>query len=255
MGVTSLSRKGVDFSGRTHARERVRSAIGVVLVHAAIAYALIAGLAYRYVLPSSDELAVFDVAEVPPPEPIEPVAEPRTPEREGAAAPPNVRARPTAIVAPPQRIRIEVAQQVGAAPVAGQGTDRSAGASPMVGPGSGAGGAGSGLGSGGAGSGTGGGGVATRARLIRGRIDDDDYPRAAYRERVAGTVTARLAIGDDGRVTNCTVTRSSGHSELDETTCRLILQRFRYAPARGADGKAVPSETGWRQTWWLEPRR
>jgi protein TonB len=247
--------RGGDRSDRIRTRERIRSVIGVVLIHVVIIYGLVAGLAYRFVLPPSDELAVFDVADVPPPPPVEPVAKASAPEREGAAAPANRRARPTPIVVPPPRIRIEVAQQVGAAPVAGQGADRSAGAAPLPGPGTGAGGSGSGLGSGGAGSGTGGGGIATRARLIRGRIDDDDYPRDAYRERAGGTVTARLAIGADGRVTDCTVTRSSGRAELDETTCRLIRQRFRYAPARDAAGKAVPSESGWRQTWWLEPRR
>ena len=59
-------------------------------------------------------------------------------------------------------------------------------------------------------------------------------------------------IGADGRVKQCTVIQSSGHADLDATTCRLIKQRFRYRPARDARGNAVPDVKGWKQTWWLE---
>jgi len=234
-------------------RKRLRSLFGVATIHLLIAWGLIAGLGYRFALPGSDELKTFDVIEPPPPA-QEPVP-PRAPTPQGAAAAPNRRAEPTPIAAPTPRIRIEVAEQVGAAPIAGAGSDPSAGDATLPGPGTGAGGTGSGLGPGGAGSGPGGGGIASPARLIRGDIDDDDYPRAAYRARIGGIVTARLSIAADGRVAECRVSRSSGNPELDETTCRLIRQRFRYAPARDRDGNAVPSETGWRQTWWLEPRR
>lgn len=234
---------------------RTRPLVGVTLVHLLLAWALIAGLGYRFVAPRSDELKTFDVVETPPPPPAQQPVPPRSSAPEGAAAP-NLKAEPAPMMAaPPPRIRIEVAQQVGAAPIAGAGADPSAGASAVPGPGTGAGGTGSGLGSGGLGSGTGAGGIAVRARLISGEIDDDDYPRAAYRARISGTVTARLSVGVDGRITECNVSHSSGNAELDETTCRLIRQRFRYAPARDRDGHAVPSETGWRQTWWLEPRR
>ena len=258
MPVASLSlpqRSARPWPARRDAyRDRARSLFGVVLVHAVLAYALIAGLGYRFALPDSDELKTFDViAEVPPP-PAEEPAQPRVQAPEGAAAPPNRKAEPAPVVAPAPRIRIEVAQQVGAAPVAGSGADADAGAAALPGPGTGAGGAGAGLGSGNRGSGAGDGAIATRARLLRGRIDDGDYPRTAYRARIGGTVIARLRIAADGRVGDCTVTRSSGNAALDETTCRLIRQRFRYEPARDAAGNAVSSETGWRQTWWLEGR-
>ena len=241
-------------------RERLWSALGAAAVHALIAYALIVGLAFKFVPPSTEELKTFDVIETPPPPPVEPPAappRPRVSEPEAAAAPPNLPALPSPIVVPKPKIRLEVAQRVGAAPVAGPANATSAGASPLPGPGTGAGGTGTGLGSGGAGSGTGtgGGGIATRARLIGGSIEDRDYPRGAYHEQIGGVVVTRLAIGADGRVTRCTVNRSSGNRELDETTCRLIEQRFRFAPARDAAGRAVASEFGWRQTWWLEGRR
>ena len=236
-------------------RDRLRSAIGVAAVHALLGYALVAGLGVTWPIAIAEPLKLFNVAvEPPPPEIAQPAPQVKADRPQGAAAPPNLEARPKPIVAPTPRIRLEVAQQIGAAPIAGEGPDASAGASPVAGPGTGAGGAGTGTGSGGAGTGTGSGGIAVRARHIRGRIDDGDYPRTAYRERIAGSVTARLTVATDGRVTRCVVTRSSGHAELDATTCRLIERRFRYEPARNAAGTAVVSEVGWRQSWWLEPR-
>ena len=65
-------------------------------------------------------------------------------------------------------------------------------------------------------------------------------------------MVARLNVGANGRVTSCSVTRSSGNSALDETTCRLIQQRFRFDPATDSQGRPIPSVTGWQQRWWLE---
>lgn len=262
MGAVSLFLPDWDETFRPSRGEgqgrRARSALAAALVHALLGYALVAGLGYPPILAVDEPLKLFDVLPepVPPPAAAEAPAPRVRPDRpEGAAAPPNLEARPKPIVAPTPRIRIEIAEQLGAAPIAGTGPDSSAGASAMSGPGTGAGGAGSGTGSGGAGRGTGsGGGIAAPARHVAGRLHDPDYPRGAYRDRVEGEVTARLTVGADGRVTRCVVTRSSGHAELDSATCRLIERRFRYEPARNADGDPVVSEVGWRQSWWLEPR-
>jgi protein TonB len=51
----------------------------------------------------------------------------------------------------------------------------------------------------------------------------------------------RFLVHTDGRPRDCVVTRSSGNPVLDETTCRLIEQRFRYRPARDASGNPQPS--------------
>jgi protein TonB len=134
------------------------------------------------------------------------------------------------------------------------GTDATAGAATGDGPGTGAGGFGAGAGSGGRGSGTGG-GAAVRAERISGRLSGDtDYPASARRAGVEGSVSVRFVVGTDGRVGGCRVTRSSGHAELDSTTCRLIEERFRYRPARDADGRPV-QETVSRTFDWLLPFR
>jgi protein TonB len=68
-------------------------------------------------------------------------------------------------------------------------------------------------------------------------------------------VQAHFEVGVDGRVSDCRVVRSSGNAELDATTCRLIERRFRYAPARDAQGRAVPDVAGWEEEWWIGKRR
>lgn len=233
-----------------HRRDRARAAIAVTVVHAVLGYALITGLALDIARGAEDSLKLFDV---PAPRPVE-IAVPartRSSEREGAAAPPNLRASPTPVVAPAPVIVIPAPPFV-AAPVAGPGTDSTAGAAETAGPGTGGGGAGAGLGSGRFGSGTGGGGGAvSRARRIAGTIVNADYPRAAGKAGAEGTVIARLAIGTDGRVHGCTVTASSGSAELDATTCRLARKRFRYAPARDTAGDPVADVAGWKQVWWI----
>lgn len=233
-------------------QDRIRAAIGVAAFHALLGYALVTGLGYHVVSATSERLTLFDVApEPPPPPPLVPAkVESKAPE--GAASPANLQAAPAPVVAPPPIVQLEAPPPIVAAPVASTGNDSSAGASDRPGPGTGAGGEGTGLGSGGEGDGIGSGGVVTAAQWVSGRIRNSDYPREAWNARAGGEVIARLEVGADGRVKQCTVIQSSGHADLDATTCRLIKQRFRYRPARDARGNAVPDVKGWKQTWWLE---
>ena len=235
------------------APERLKSAAAVALLHVALGYAFITGLGVDMIRESAEQLKLIDISEPPPPPPVEaPVpAKARSQAEEGAAAPENLKARPTEIVALPPQIVVPTVPPIVAAPVPGAGSESDAGASDRPGPGTGAGGTGTGTGRGGSGSGTGA-GLGGEARLVRGRIVHADYPRAAVRARAEGTVVARLNVGANGRVTSCSVTRSSGNSALDETTCRLIQQRFRFDPATDSQGRPIPSVTGWQQRWWLE---
>ncbi len=243
-------------SSRETNRDRIRSAIGVAACHLLLGYALITGLAPGAAVRAGEALKLFDVAAEPPPQPYaRPSPDRAAPDPEGAASPPNLAARATPVVAPPPKIPLDLPSPVTAAPVAGPGADPSAGAADRPGPGSGGGGLGTGTGSGLAGGGPGGGGgLAARARLIAGRILDSDYPHAASRARIGGTVTVRFTVGRDGRPAGCAVMRSSGNADLDAATCRLIERRFVYRPARDSEGRPVPDTLGWKQTWWQEPR-
>ena len=235
-------------------RRRTATAAGVAVLHVAVFYLLTIGSVVQVPLPD-EAVMVFDVpavAPAPPEDEIE-LPEVRAPELEGAASAANLVAKPKPIVAPPPKIPVENPPPIVAAPVAATGTEASAGSADVPGPGTGGGGEGTGLGTGLEGGGTGGGG--SRTRWLKGRIKNSDYPRAAAEAEVGGTVVVHFDVGTDGRVGNCRVVSSSGNADLDRTTCRLIEKRFRYRPATDAAGRAVPDVAGWKQDWWLEPRR
>ena len=82
-------------------------------------------------------------------------------------------------------------------------------------------------------------------------FSDEDYPAAALRAEEQGTVGFRLDVGADGRVTNCSITSTSGSASLDSTTCRLLRSRARFNPARDSNGNATTDSTYGRITWRL----
>jgi len=229
-------------------RDRLTAGAGAVLLEAALGYALITGLHVVRGLPAPDALQVIGIVPTPPPPPPKPKPppKPRTRSPEGAASPPNLKATPTEIVRPPPPpIVFPPPPPIAAAPIAGIGAAPSAGAAPVPGPGTGAGGEGNGTGSGTGGNGTGAGGGAGRGtppRQIHGRIKDKDYPESAKAAGAQGVVWVRFTVMVDGRAANCRVLRSSGNAAIDETTCRLIQERFRYKPAKDERGRPVQAD-------------
>jgi protein TonB len=233
--------------------DRIAAVAGSALLQAVLGYALIVGLAPGLPRRVNDALQVFDILPAaPPPSRPKVVTRPkRAPKHAGAASPPNLRAKPAEIVVPPPIVPLVVPPPVIAAPKAGLGAAPSAGAAAVRGPGTGSGGQGAGSGSGGAGNGEGG-GAAEPARWRKGRIRDSDYPAQAAREGMQGSLLTRYAIGTDGRVTGCAVIASSGNAMLDQTTCRLVMERYRYYPARDAQGRTVPDSVTEDHTWELD---
>jgi protein TonB len=228
-------------------RDRLKSAGGVGLLHALIGYVLLTGLGYRPSDAVPAALKLFTVHEEPPPPPAEPArpdvekktrkAKPK--DAEGAASPANLRNTPPEIVAPKPEIPLPVPPPIPTAPAAGQGSAMAAGAAMVPGHGTGGGG---------------GGGMGSRARWLSGSIDSSDYPDSAYRARRGGTVHLRFTVAPTGRISDCTVTRSSGSRELDSVTCRLILRRFRYRPARNAEGRPIASTVVGEHVWEVAPQ-
>jgi protein TonB len=245
-------------------RERAASAAAVALIHALFLYLLLTGLGFDAAVAGKEAMKMFDVFEEvpppavrPPPEKVEKSQRAKPKDPEGAAAPPNLKDTPTQIMAPNPQILIPVPPPITAAPAAGQGNAPAAGAAEVPGPGTGRGGQGTGLGSGTQGTGTGGGGGGigrgSPARQIAGDITPDDYPDSAFRARVSGTVHLRFVVAPSGRVSECAVTRSSGSAALDSTTCRLILGRFRYRPARDGAGRPIASVIRGEHVWEVGP--
>jgi len=72
----------------------------------------------------------------------------------------------------------------------------------------------------------------------------DDYPRAALREEAEGIIRFRVAVLPNGRVGDCTITASSGHARLDDTSCRILRARVRYTPARPG-APVAGADLGW----------
>jgi len=184
----------------------------------------------------------------PPPPPPPPRSRPRRPAHaaSGRAAPPHARAHATPVVAPavPPLKPVPVV----AAKFAGTGTQSAQGAA-LAGQGSGAGGEGQGTGSGGAGNGEGAGGDG--AELIRGEIRNSDIPQSLRSAPFSGTTRTTIAVDANGRVSGCRIVRSSGNSLLDDLTCRLIFQRFRFNPARDDQGRPEPDTIDYDQEWTI----
>ena len=90
----------------------------------------------------------------------------------------------------------------------------------------------------------------TPNRRISGQITFDDYPLAALRADAEGEVVMELQVTREGTVSMCKVLASSGNDALDETTCRLIKERYRYSPA-SRDGRLLLSGATERVRWRL----
>ncbi|MGO1303456.1 MAG: energy transducer TonB, partial [Sphingomonas parapaucimobilis] len=79
---------------------KVVAIVIVVLIHAALGYAFVTGLAYQYVKKATEKLNTFDVQEPPPPPPPEEPPPPPPPEQ------PNVPPPPTTVVTPPPIVNV-----------------------------------------------------------------------------------------------------------------------------------------------------
>ena len=94
--------------------------------------------------------------------------------------------------------------------------------------------------------------LAVMPRIIAGGIEESDYPRIARRNDLTGETRASMTISPKGRVTRCSIVRTSGHAVLDERVCEIALTRMRLSPAIGTDGKRVEAEVVLPVKWILE---
>jgi protein TonB len=82
-------------------------------------------------------------------------------------------------------------------------------------------------------------------------VTTDDYPTAALREGVEGSVGIEVAIDANGRVSGCTITSSSGSPLLDQTTCKLYSRRARFTPAQDEGGRPMATHRADRVRWQI----
>ena len=71
------------------------------------------------------------------------------------------------------------------------------------------------------------------------------------REGREGTTGFRVSYGADGRVISCDVTSSSGHSDLDAVTCKLITRRARFNPGKDREGNPKGGSYSNRIRWQI----
>jgi protein TonB len=91
--------------------------------------------------------------------------------------------------------------------------------------------------------------VAERAVQRGGSISDEDYPSSSIRNEEQGTSVATFTIGTEGRVVACNASGAS--PTLDAETCKLIMRRFRFKPAKDASGQPIEETKSQRVTWRL----
>lgn len=215
-----------------HAKHRTSAAIGVGAIHVILALGLTAGLAVKTIIEDEEGPleGIFVETELPPPPPkVEPEATviPRvtppsvpTPELDLNPTPPDFTVSDQVPVVT-DLVLIPIPGKV--EPPAPSPLPKIAPSYPPV--------------------------AAAPSNGPLGWITNDDYPSTSIRRIEEGNVSYRLAIGSDGRVDGCSITRSSGHARLDEATCRLVERRARFTPAKDETGAAVAGTYTGQVTW------
>ena len=224
----------------TRPRERLYALAAVVVVQAALAFALLTGL--RVDVRRSGEavqrLIALTLVKPPPPPVVQVKPRPRPHQQ---AAPKAARATLGGTPGPqpshaPAAIVPVVPVHPQAAPSGG-----GSGTGPAIGSGAGGGSGGNGYG-----AGEGGG---TDLEQIAGEITPRDYPRNLRNAGIGGVVGISFRVEPSGFVSRCTVTQSSGVPELDALTCRLIVQRFRYRPSTDRYGRPIADTVDGEHEW------
>ena len=95
--------------------------------------------------------------------------------------------------------------------------------------------------------------IAEPARQIAGTLVTEDYPAEALRLGEQGTVGVAFTVTGDGEVAGVSVQDSSGSPRLDAAACLIAAERFRYEPARDADGRPVAQRLRHKVVWQLAP--
>lgn len=200
---------------------RIASFVVVALLHVLVGYALVTGLAYEAVQKVVQKVTTVDIKKE------EPKKEPPPPPKKAATPPP--------IVAPPPKINVNVTpppvQTVVTPPPAAPVVPIIAPPAPVP--------------------------AAPRVQpkqpTPKGNpanwATTNDYPTRALREEREGTTSFRVTVGPDGRVTGCTITSSSGSSDLDDATCQNVTRRARFNPATDGEGQPTTGSYSNRVRW------
>ena len=62
------------------------------------------------------------------------------------------------------------------------------------------------------------------------RVGNLNYPEAARKRKLSGSLILDVALNDDGSINQITVTQSSGHKILDDAAIRIVELAAPYSP-------------------------
>lgn len=221
---------------------RIGSAIAVVAIHVVVAYGLGFGLNVavpRHVEGDRPLLTVFDPL---PPPPSEPPPSPKVPELAVKSAGPT----PREALPLPKVVPVPTPPIIAIPSLATDAVPAGSGAGATGGTAGGSDGAGSG-----GGEGIGNGEDFSPARQTRGRFRNSDFP-ASVRGTGRLRIGVRYAVGPTGRVDRCEIIDPSGYAEVDAMTCRVIVERYRFRPARDAQGIPITEVMEEDYTWTMD---
>ena len=207
---------------------KIAAFVVVALLHLALGYALVTGLAYEGFKQVVKKVTTVDIKK------DEPKKEPPPPPKKMAAAPP--------IVAPPPKIanlsaapnNLDLAPaplppapvQLAPAPPGPAAAPPPPPPAPKFSP---------------------------KAAQPKGNpgswATTNDYPTRALREEREGVTGFRVTVGTDGRATGCDVTSSSGSADLDQATCSNVMRRARFTPATDGEGNPTTGSYSSRVRW------
>lgn len=206
---------------------RIVAFVLVALLHLALGYALVTGLAYEGFKQVMKKVTTVDIKK------DEPKKEEKPPPPKKEAAPPPIVVPPAKINVSPPQTAVETVDR--APPPAPVDVPRPAPVAapppppPPAGP-----------------------TTAAKPKGDPGRwVTNDDYPTRAAREERQGTTGFRLTVGADGRATGCDITSSSGSPDLDSTACSLLMRRAKFSPAL-KDGQPTTGSWSSRFRWVLQ---
>ncbi len=204
---------------------RIVAFVVVALLHLALGYALVTGLAYEGFKKVVNKVTAVDIKK------DEPKKEPPPPPKKMAAAPP--------IVAPPPKFNVSTVSPPvttvttpppPAPPVLVVAPPGPAAAPPPPPP-----------------------RFSPKGAVPKGNPGNwattNDYPTRALREEREGVTGFRVSVGTDGRATSCDVTSSSGSADLDQATCANVMRRARFTPAMDGEGNPTTGAYSSRVRW------
>ncbi len=213
----------MSYADQSMSSNRVIAFVIVALIHIALGYALVTGLAYEGYKKVMQRVTAVDIKEEvkkeppPPPKKLDikppPIVVP-PPKINVTVTPPRIE---TVREAPPPPPPIVIPPPPSAPPPPPPPRFSPKGAIPKGNPGNWA--------------------------------TTNDYPSRALREEREGVTGFRVTVGPDGRVTDCSVTSSSGHGDLDAAACDNIRRRARFTPAMDGEGQPTTGTYSNRVRW------